>query len=163
MDYSHIISELRKASLFDLFRLRAAIDRELDDPARIAPVRARLRPGMTITFFNETTNRLETATILELHRTHLTVHKHGDPRPWSIRFCTVNIDDVDTDVRSHARPAGVDRNQLKVGDPVAFTPQDGRIRFGTVVRLNQKTATVETTDGPVWRVAYQLLSPVIEG
>src|SRR5438105_4504742 len=150
MDYSRVVEELRSASLFDLFRLRAAIDQQLDSPQRIAPVRARLQPGMQITFFDETTNRLEPATILELHRTRLSVRRPGDPRPWLIRFCTVNLDEVDTDLRSEPRQRGIDRSELKVGDSVGFTAQDGRPRFGSVIRLNQKTATIETTDNRVW-------------
>jgi hypothetical protein len=51
MDYSRIIDELNSASLFDLFRLSVAIHQQLDEPQRIAEIRAQLRPGMEITLF----------------------------------------------------------------------------------------------------------------
>ena len=35
MDYTAVIEELRAASLFDLFRLRAVITLELEDPERV--------------------------------------------------------------------------------------------------------------------------------
>jgi hypothetical protein len=47
---------------------------------------------------------------------------------------------------------------LNVGETVSFTPEPGRTLVGTVVRLNQKTATVCTRDGERWRVAPSLLS-----
>ncbi len=53
MDYTAIINELRAASLFDLFRLRAALTTQLEDPGQIEQVRARLRPGMNVSYFDE--------------------------------------------------------------------------------------------------------------
>jgi hypothetical protein len=53
MDYTSIIEGLHVASLFDLFRLRAALTMQLEDPQRIEQVRARLRPGMPLTYFDE--------------------------------------------------------------------------------------------------------------
>jgi hypothetical protein len=47
---------------------------------------------------------------------------------------------------------------FNVGDIVSFTPEAGRTMVGTVVRLNQKTATVCTREGERWRVAPSLLS-----
>ena len=34
-------------------------------------------------------------------------------------------------------------------------------RFGTIIRLNQKTATVATEDGMEWRVGYGALRRVV--
>src|SRR5215204_4905094 len=73
MDYTSVIDELRSASLFDLYRLRAALTLQLEDPARIDQVRARLRPGMAVTYFDEAQNRLVEARVRELHRTRLLV------------------------------------------------------------------------------------------
>jgi chorismate mutase len=73
MNYTFIIDELRAASLFDLFRLRAALTLQLEDPARIEQVRRSLRPGMKISYFDEAQNRLIEATVRELHRTRLLV------------------------------------------------------------------------------------------
>jgi hypothetical protein len=69
MDYTFIIAELRAASLFDLFRLRAALSQQLEDPQRIDQVRRTLRPGMPISYFDEAHNRLIEATVIELRRT----------------------------------------------------------------------------------------------
>jgi hypothetical protein len=162
MDYTFIISELRSASLFDLFRLHAAINLQLEDPERIDQVRRRLRPGMKIRYFDEAQNRLVEAAILELRRTRLLVKNLGDGKPWLIPFYAVNIDEVETDLRSALGHNVLDRSSLKVGDQIGFRDRQNQDKYGQVIALNQKTATILTTDNQKWRVAYQFLFPVIE-
>jgi transcription termination factor Rho len=162
MDYTFIIDELRAASLFDLFRLRAALSQQLEDPQRIDQVRRRLRPGMPISYFDEAQNRLIEATVIELRRTRLLVENRHDNQRWSIPFGAVNIDGVDTDIRAVAtEPQALDRSRLKVGDAVGFRDRQNQDKYGRVVALNQKTATIITQDNQKWRVAYQFLFPVI--
>ncbi len=162
MDYTFIISELRAATLFDLFRLRAALSQQLEDPERIELVRSRLRPGMLISYFDEAQNRLVEATVIELHRTRLLVENRHDKKRWSIPFGAVNVDGVETDIRGAAEQRTLDRSRLKVGDAVGFRDRQNLDKYGQVVALNQKTATILTSDQQKWRVAYQFLFPVIE-
>lgn len=162
MDYTFFIEELRAASLFDLFRLRAALSQQLEDPQRIEQVRRRLRPGMTISYFDEAQNRLIEATVRELHRTRLLVENRHDQKLWSIPFGAVNVDGVETDIRAAAERQALDRSRLKVGDAVGFRDRQNQDRYGQVAALNQKTATILTSDHEKWRVAYQFLFPVID-
>jgi len=55
-----------------------------------------------------------------------------------------------------------DLAQFKLGDAVCFTPEHGHVVVGTVVRLNQKTATVAARDGRQWRVSPSFLSRITE-
>jgi hypothetical protein len=163
MDYTFIIEELRTASLFDLFCLHAALNQQLEDPQRIEQVRTRLRPGMQISYFDEVQNRLVEATVRELHRTRLVVENRHDQKLWSILFCAVNIDSVETNIRSTTAAQYVlDRSRLKVGDGVGFRDRQNQDKYGRIVALNQKTATISTSDNQKWRVAYQFLFPVID-
>ena len=163
MDYTFIIDELRSASLFDLFRLRAALSQQLEDPERIAQVRSRLRPGMLVSYFDEAQNRQIEATIIELHRTRLLVENRQDKARWSIPFGAVNVDGVETDIRAVApEQRALDRSRLKVGEAVGFRDRQNQDKYGRVVALNQKTATILTSDNQKWRVAYQFLFPVID-
>jgi hypothetical protein len=162
MDYTLIISELRAATLFDLFRLRAALSQQLEEPERIEQVRSRLRPGMLISYFDEAQNRLIEASVRELHRTRLLVENRDNKARWSIPFGAVNIDGVETDIRAVAEQRAIDRSRLKVGDAVGFRDRQNQDKYGRVVGLNQKTATILTSDHQKWRVAYQFLFPVIE-
>ncbi len=162
MNYTSIIEGLRVASLFDLFRLRAALTMQLEDPGRIEQVRARLRPGMPITYFDEVQNRLVSASVIELRRTRLLIENQHDKERWSIPFGAVNIEEVETDLRTAAAPQGLERSRLKVGDAVGFRDRQNQDRYGQVLALNPKTVTILTRDQQRWRVAYQFLFPVID-
>ncbi len=163
MDYTHILQELQSASLFDLYRLRVAIDQQLDHPARVEAVRARLRPGTTIRYFDERENRLVEATVLELNRTRLLVENREDRKRWSILFCFVNLDDVPVDLSPGSTQKPLDRSLLRVGDRVGFRDRQNREQYGHVVSLNPKTAAVLTNSGHRWRVAYEFLFRVLDG
>ena len=118
---------------------------------------------MLINYFDETQNRLIKAAVIELHRTRLLVENQHDLGRWSIPFGAVNIDEVETDIRAVAPEQCVlDRSRLKVGDAVGFRDRQNQDKYGRVVGLNQKTATILTSDNQKWRVAYQFLFPVIE-
>jgi hypothetical protein len=162
MDYSHLLEELEQASLFDLYRLHVAIGHQLDDPKRILAIRRQLKPGQEITYFDDRENRLVKATVISLKRTRLLVESCHDGQQWNIPFHFVNLEGVDTDIKPSSRQ-GLDRNQLKVGDQVGFHDRQNYERYGEIIRLNQKTATLLVDRTTKWRVAYSLLFPIIEG
>ena len=56
--------------------------------------------------------------------------------------------------QARARSAMTD---LRIGDRVSFEPECGHEVVGTIVRLNRKSVTVATAEGPQWRVAPSLL------
>lgn len=161
MNYGEILEALDQASLFQLFRLHAAIGNHLDDPARIDAVKRALRPGQLIRYFAVDENRLASARLLELRRTRAVVENLEDGKRWSIPFYLINLDGHEADIAPRPnRP--LDRNRVKVGEIVSFRDRQGQEHFGEVVKLNQKTASV-MVDRTRWRVAYGLLSPVIDG
>ena len=48
--------------------------------------------------------------------------------------------------------------QFTEGDRVHFTTSDGVTKFGSIVRLNKKTASLSTDDGQNWKVSPHLLT-----
>ena len=161
MNYNAILEALNQASLFELYRLNAAIRNQLRDPARTRKVKQALRVGQTITWFDDQENRLVEARLLEINRTRALVQNIGDGERWSIQFGAINVDGQDAEIAAHGRRK-LDRNSLRVGDRVAFKDRHGHERFGEVVKLNPKSAAVMV--GTVrWRVSYGLLMPVIDG
>ncbi|MEA3341551.1 MAG: hypothetical protein U9R15_16425 [Chloroflexota bacterium] len=162
MDYSRIIEELQQASSFDLYRLRVAINQQLESPQRIKEIKSRLKPGQTITYFDSAENRLIEAKVIKLKRTRLLVQNEHDQQRWNIPFYHVNLDSVDTDITLSTK-MGLDRNQLKVGDKIGFRDRQNNDVYGTVIRLNRKTATISTDDHTKWRVGYGGLYLVLEG
>jgi hypothetical protein len=161
MNHDELLQELSGVSLYAMHRIRAALFHWLDDPARIEKVKACLQIGMKISYFEDSANRLVEAIILELHRTRLLVENVADKKRWRIHYSTVNLEGVDVEVPQSS--GKMDRSAWKVGDVVAFKDRQNRDRYGTIVSLNPKTATVVLKDNQKWRVAYSFLIPVWEG
>jgi hypothetical protein len=161
MDYSAILNELDQATGFDLFRLQAAIDRMLDDPARIGELKRLVRVGDEVDYFDPAENRLVPARVLKCGRTRVDVVNLDDGKRWRILYCAINIFEEDVAIAEGRRERGVGRNELSVGDTVGFVDANGALRCGNVVRLNRNTVTLDCR-GSKWRVAYSLLSHVID-
>lgn len=162
MDYKKLFAEIKKASLFDLYRISAVINNEIDNPGRIKEIKKRLKPGITISYYEPRWNRLIDAVIIELRRTRLLVKNREDQKKWLIEYASVNLEGVGIDITFSSAPEGLDRNQLRVGDIVGFYHKDEEM-YGEVIKLNPQKAKV-VTPGPVtWSVPYPMLFRVIEG
>ena len=92
MNYSKILDELNKASLFELYRLEQAIRRSLEDPVRIKNIKDSLKVGHDIEYFDAEENRLVEASIIELKRTRALVENRHDGKLWNIPFYHINLD-----------------------------------------------------------------------
>ena len=57
MNFSDVLNALNHASAFELFRMRAAIDRVLDEPRWLLAVQSRLQVGQTIEYFEARSHR----------------------------------------------------------------------------------------------------------
>lgn len=160
MNYSEIIDALEKASAFDLYRLQAALNNMMDDPKRILEVKMGLRLGQEIEYFDATANRIEAAIVEKIKQTRVNVKNLRDGKRWGIHMCAINIRGSDTGI-ALTKTEGLSKNEIGVGDLVGFVDNNGQEQHGKVVRLNSKTATVESEDRG-WRVSYSLLHKVIE-
>ena len=162
MDYSSLLDALGKASLFDLWRLKAAITRTLEDPQKNEAVRANLRVGQYIGYFDFTENREILGQVIEIKRTRALIRHDHDQKLWNIPFYMLNVQGADTDTHFSRVHQKVNRDLLRVGDAVGFRSRTNREVYGVVTQLNRKTATVKLTTGEQWRVAYGLLFYVLD-
>ena len=160
MNYSDIIKALEQASAFDLYRLTVAIDTMIDDPQRILAIKMALRLGQEIEYYDASANRQQRAIIEKIQSTKVVVRHLNDGRCWKIPLCAINLQGVDTQI-VHSQREGLSKNELSVGDIVGFVDRSGIEQYGKVIRLNQKTATIESDDQG-WRVSYALLYKVID-
>ena len=142
MNYTEVMDALGRASLFELYRLNAAISNQLDDPKRLRAVKQALRVGQTVRWFDHVENRLQDARLLRINRTRAEIENLGDGKRWSIPFYQIDLDGEDVTIATQKHQA-VDLNRLSVGDRVAFKDREGLERFGQVVKLNAKTASVQ--------------------
>jgi hypothetical protein len=160
-NYSDIIKALENSTGFDLFRLSVAIGRLLEDPKRITEVKEHLHPGDEVEYFDRTQNRVVAAKLLEFRRTRVLIQHLEDGSEWTIPYYWLNIHRANVEINEN-RKKGLGRNEVAVGDQVGFVDNDGNERYGKVVRLNQKTVTLDCGNNHQWRVAYSFLFRVFD-
>ena len=160
IDLQDAMHSLQKASDLDLLRLSTAIGHLLRDPARIMAIRRHLNVGQEVDFWNAREQRMQRARIVGFKPDQVLVQTESPSQGWSIMYAAISIDPAETPPQPppERRPTRAD---FARGDNVSFEPQDLIARFGTIIRLNQKTATVATEDGMEWRVGYGALRRVV--
>lgn len=98
--------------------------------------------------------------MLELRRKQAVVLDKATGQRWLIPFAAINLDGADIEIRERPRQ-GLGRNEVAVGDLVGFVGRDHKARSGRVIRLNDKTVTLNCEQHQ-WRVAYAFLHRVVE-
>lgn len=156
MNYTHLLNELNKANTFDLYRLHVAIGNELENNDRILKIKQKLRIGMQVSYFHYVENRLVVVELLEIRQKNVVIHDHNKNKRFVVPYYMLNIDGSDTNIHESKNSENLTANMLKVGDCVGFN-NNGRSVIGVVKRINHKTVTLETKQGPQWRVAYSFL------
>jgi len=160
MDYASVLDALGKASLFDLWRLSAAIGRALEDPNKNETIRANLRVGQSIRYFEAKQNREIAGSVVEIKRSRALVQNDHDKKLWNIPFYMINLQGAQVD--SLASRAKVRPDSLRVGDAVGYRSRTQREVYGVVIKLNRKTATVRLATGQQWGVPYSLLFYILD-
>ncbi len=160
MDYSAIVRAIDQCTGFDLYRLYVAIGKMLEDPKRIAEVKRRLHAGDTVEYLDPLKNRVVAAKLIKFQRIKVVVENLEDHEEWSIPYYALNIHGADASITENVKE-GLGRNEVTVGDHVGFFDRDGNERYGTVIRLNQKTVTLDCNNQK-WRVAYSFLFKVLD-
>jgi hypothetical protein len=160
MNYTDTLSALNQASAFDLFRLRAAIDRVLDQPGWMSAVQGRLRVGQSVEYFDPQANRAFRGQLLELRRKQAVVLDLETQKRWLISYAAINLDGADVEIREQPKQ-GLGRNAVAIGDVVGFVDKNQQQRNGRIVRLNDKTVTL-VVGNQQWRVSYALLHRVVD-
>lgn len=163
MDFSKLMNELDNASLFELYRLRSAISKELDNPARIEKIKYMIRPGDTVSYYADEENRLIEAEVLEIKRTRALVQNKYDMKKWNIPFYMINTENISVDIHRNQKISGIDRHEIRIGDIVGFQDRENNTLRGKVIRINPKTVTLFVEPNQKWRVSYSMLHSIIDG
>ena len=155
----NLMASLQQASDLDLLRLRAAIDYLLQSPKRLIAIRERLHLGQEVDFWNQRENRMQHGRVVQFKRDELLIQTENPSTYWWAEFAVIQFDACQAP--QPAPPGRMQRSDFEPGDTVSFEGRDLIQRLGTIVRLNQKTATV-SCDGQQWRVSYALLRRVVD-
>lgn len=161
MNFTEVLDALKRASGFELYRLRAAIDRTLDDPKWSLAIRKALWVGQQVEYFDEKDNRLCTGQIMELRQKTVLMLRLDTSQRWLMPYASINLGGIDTAIRDKPNK-GLSRQEVAVGDIVGFHDREQRQRNGRIIRLNDKTVTLLSCDQQ-WRVPYGLLHRVVDG
>lgn len=159
MDLHDLMSSLRQASSLDLLRLTTAIDHLLHSPTRILAVRQRLHLGQEVDFWNVRDNRMQHGRITKFKPDQLLILTANPSQYWWAPYAAILLNPNHAPLPQPPRQLG--RADFALGDTVSFEARDLIQRLGSIVRLNQKTATV-SCDGHEWRVSFALLRHVVD-
>lgn len=174
------LQALSRASSLELFHLAAVVERMMSEPSRILAIRTRLRLGQAVRYLD--TGRLgpemhlRSGIVIAMRDTTLTVQEDGTRAHRKLPYAAIEMPtadaarttagddpaaaDRDPPVRSAPRPGRAD---FSVGERVGFEDRHLQTRIGTIVRINQRTATVRCEgDGTGWRVPFGAMRRVID-
>lgn len=165
-----MIEALESASSLQLYQLKAIIEGMLADPRRGIAARAKLHLGQTVEFVDFRDGQVRRGKIIALKDTQATLQEQTTKRTWKIP-CVAIQGYTDAERRSDQAPyepppepvtAATPAHEFHRGDTVTFDDRDGRGITGVVVRVNQRTATIGTSDGGSWRVPFHMLRHVLD-
>lgn len=171
-----LIEELPMASSAELYQLSWVIDQLLADPRRVVQARGELHTGQQIQYLDWNDGKMRAARVVamkdrrvtvldEAGRSHLTVPYAAIVASASASASSTTSTDPDAGASAHSRPTPppeiAGRGDFRVGDRVSFTDQNLQHRVGLIMRINQRTATLDC-DGQTWRVAFGLLRHLVD-
>ena len=161
-----ILDALRLASSAVLYRLHLTVARLLDDPKRIIEIRRQLNLGMIVSYIADdiqTTQRR--GQIVELKPTQVVLVDHATRRRLTLPYAALLTDGLPGSPSEASRPAPptARRDDFRPGDTVSFTDQHLQQRVGTIIRINQKTASIQCDPAEGhWRVGFGLLTKIVD-
>jgi hypothetical protein len=161
MDFTEVLRLLQNASIYDLYRLKVAIQNEMERPEKIFALRQCFTEGDQISYFNAVTNTLSKARVLEKKQKYVLAEDLTDHKTWKVPYYMINLSEKNSEIYPQHREK-LTKNHLKVGEFAGFK-YDGKQYIGVIQKLNLKTVNLKTRDHKNYRVPYGLLFKVIEG
>ena len=161
-----LIDALNRASSLELFQLSALVNRMLSDPRRIIAVRTNMHLGQTVRFLDWRSAQMRNGRVVVMGQSTVTLHDESTRSQWKLPYAAVEPpghthtpDRPATAAPPQLKPG---RDEFRCGEKVSFEDKYLQTQVGTIVRINQRTATIDTGDGHSWRVAFALLRHVLD-
>jgi hypothetical protein len=168
-----LIEDLPMASSAELHQLSWVIEQLLADPRRIVQARAELHTGQRVQYLHWDDGKMRAARVVSMKERRVTVFDEASRSHIALPYAAIvpaPPSDVDIGAQSGADasvpakpsppPEIASRADFRVGHRVSFTDQKLQHRVGLIVRINQRTATLDC-DGQTWRVAFGLLRHLV--
>lgn len=161
-----LLDALSRASSLELFQLQSIIERMLADPKRIIAVRINMHLGQTVRFLDWHDGEMRSGKVVDMRDTQVVVHEAATRREWKLPYAAIEPPPGSTP--AHAEPAQPpaallpQKDDFRCGEKVAFEDRYLNTQVGTITRINQRTATIDTGNGHTWRVGFGLLRHVVD-
>jgi hypothetical protein len=164
---TRLLEVLNRASSLELFQLGAVIERMLADPKRIVQVRKELHLGQTVSFMDWRDGQMRSGKVVALKDTKVTIQESATRTAWGVPYAAIQPPTPGPAQKAAAaeppQPPRASRNDFRCGEKVSFEDKYLNTVVGTIVRINQRTATIDPGDGTSsWRVGFALLRHVVD-
>lgn len=164
-----LLDVLQQAGSLQLYRLQAMLGKMLEDPKRIIEVRRLLHLGQSIRYLDVVTGQMRTAQILDLRDRELVVREAAGQQRM-LRLPYVAVEPPFEAPHGHGQPPAAAvpdpalprREDFQRGQKVSFEDRHLHTQVGVITRINQRTASIDTGDGMVWKVSFGLLRHVVD-
>lgn len=162
-----LLDALSRASSLELFQLQTIIERMLADPKRIIAVRVNMHLGQTVRFLDWRDGQMRSGKVVDMRDTQVVLHELATRREWKLPYAAIEPPAAGAEPAHPAptKPPAVplpQRGDFRCGDKVAFEDRYLNTQVGTIMRINQRTATIDTGNGHSWRVGFALLRHVVD-
>lgn len=170
-ELSLLVRNLPHATSLDLYRLAYATRALYNEPRRILEIRRHLHVGMTVRFFSTHEGALIDGKIVALGERDATIQKPDNSLRYpNVPYAAIDIASAsaaDPEVFAAAKPqsprvTGNKKSDFKTGDMVTFENRELTPVIGRIIRMNQKTASIEPPEGGIWRVSFNLLKHIVD-
>ena len=165
-----LIEDLPMAGSAELYQLSWVIEQLLADPRRIVQARAELHAGQQVQYLHWDDGKMRAARVVSMKDRRVTVFDEASRSHFNLPYAAIvttkpSSTETGAEASVPARPAPpaeiARRDDFRVGNRVSFTDQHLQHRVGLIVRVNQRTATLDC-DGQTWRVGFGLLRPLVD-
>ena len=162
-----LLDALSRASSLELFQLQTIVERMLADPKRVIAVRVNMHLGQTVRFLDPRDGQMRSGKVVDMRDTQVVLHELATRREWKLPYAAVEppAGGAAPAQPEPAVPPAVplpQRGDFRCGEKVAFEDRYLNTQVGTITRINQRTATIDTGNGPSWRVGFTLLRHVVD-
>jgi len=163
-----LLEVLGQASSLQLFQLNTLIERMLADPRRIIAVRVNMHLGQTVRFLDWRDGSLREGQVVAMKDTQVTLQDLRERREWKLPYAAIEPPAPNAQARAEAAQAAPPavprptRQDFRCGEKVAFEDKHLNTVVGTIVRINERTASIDPGDGTKWRVGFALLRHVLD-
>jgi hypothetical protein len=165
-----LIEDLPMATSAELYQLSWVIEQLLADPRRIVQARGQLHTGQQVQYLHWDDGKLRSARVVSMKDRRVTVLDEATRTHFTLPYAAIVVTEPSVAQAAGAPPeqspprpppeiAG--RADFRVGQRASFTDQHLQPRVGLIVRINQRTATLDC-DGQTWRVAIGLLHHLVD-